>query len=60
MFYVRMPYMWVWILTSLKEFRAGKFWDVMIDQESHILWQAFEDFNVAILDSTSSTSQIVI
>ncbi|PKC68384.1 hypothetical protein RhiirA1_457299 [Rhizophagus irregularis] len=60
LFYVRMPYMWVWILTSLKEFRAGKFWDVMIDQESHILWQAFEDFNVAILDSTSSTSQIVI
>ncbi|CAB4396554.1 unnamed protein product [Rhizophagus irregularis] len=46
LFYVRMPYMWVWILTSLKESRAGKFWDVMIDQESHILWQVFEDFNV--------------
>src|SRR5262249_17735468 len=46
MSYVRMPYVWVWILTSLAEFREGKFWDVMIDQDSHILWQAFEDFNV--------------
>ena len=25
LFYVRMPYMWVWILTSIKEFEAGKF-----------------------------------
>lgn len=46
MSYVRMPYVWVWILTSLKDFEEGKFWDVMIDQESHILWQTFEDFNV--------------
>ncbi|CAI2180355.1 897_t:CDS:2, partial [Funneliformis geosporum] len=46
MFYVRMPYIWVWITTSIKEFKAGQFWDVMIDQKSHILWQSFEEFNM--------------
>lgn len=46
LFYVRMPYMWVWILTSLNEFEIGKFWDVMFDQESYVLWQGFEDFNM--------------
>ncbi|CAG8509730.1 3294_t:CDS:2 [Funneliformis caledonium] len=46
MSYVRMPYIWVWITTSTKEFKAGQFWDVMIDQNSHILWQSFEEFNM--------------
>ncbi|PKY60732.1 hypothetical protein RhiirA4_550893 [Rhizophagus irregularis] len=45
-FYVRMPYMWVWIFTSLEGFKEGQFWDVMIDHESHVLWQNFEDFNM--------------
>ncbi|CAB5182553.1 unnamed protein product [Rhizophagus irregularis] len=46
LFYVRMPYMWVWILISLNEFEIGKFWDVIFDQESYVLWQGFEDFNM--------------
>ncbi|CAI2192217.1 5893_t:CDS:2 [Funneliformis geosporum] len=46
MSYIRMPYIWVWITTSIKEFKAGQFWDVMIDQKSHILWQSFEEFNM--------------
>ncbi|CAG8629446.1 29420_t:CDS:2, partial [Racocetra persica] len=37
-FYVRMPYMWVWILTSFNKI-SGNFWDVMIDQNPHVYWQ---------------------
>ncbi|CAG8680017.1 6836_t:CDS:2 [Funneliformis caledonium] len=44
--YVRMPYIWVWITTSIKEFKAGRFWDVMINHKSHTLWQSFEEFNM--------------
>jgi len=44
LFYVRIPYVWVWILTSYNQ--SYEFWDVMIDQKSHILWQSFEDFNM--------------
>lgn len=42
--YVRMPYVWVWILTSYN--KSSEFWDVMFDQKSHVLWQDFEDFNM--------------
>lgn len=45
--YVRMTYLWVLILSSFN--KTGEFWDVMIDQKSHVLWQEFE----AVFSSTS-------
>ncbi|CAB4388867.1 unnamed protein product [Rhizophagus irregularis] len=44
LFYVRMPYLWLWILISYNE--SFEFWEVMIDQKSHVLWQDSEDFNM--------------
>ncbi|GBC22807.2 hypothetical protein GLOIN_2v1775350 [Rhizophagus irregularis DAOM 181602=DAOM 197198] len=34
------------MLTSHQKFEIGKFWDVIFDQESYVLWQGFEDFNM--------------
>ncbi|CAJ0844995.1 20417_t:CDS:2 [Entrophospora sp. SA101] len=42
-FYICMPYLWVWILTSLNS--TCRFWKVMIQQNSHVFWETFEEFN---------------
>nr|CAG8627249.1 3713_t:CDS:2 [Entrophospora candida] len=42
-FYIRMPYLWVWILTSFSS--TCRFWKVMIQQNSHVFWETFEEFN---------------
>ncbi|EXX73106.1 uncharacterized protein OCT59_027996 [Rhizophagus irregularis] len=43
-FYVRMPYIWMVILTSYN--KSCKFWEAMIRQDSHIFWESFEFFNM--------------
>ncbi|CAI2197999.1 1613_t:CDS:2, partial [Funneliformis geosporum] len=48
--YVCMPYIWMWITTSIKEFKAGQFWDVMIDQKSHILGVYYIYQGIPLLD----------
>ncbi len=45
--YVRLPYLWLWILTSsISDYKAFKFWDKMIDPKQIYFWENWEHFNV--------------
>jgi hypothetical protein len=42
-FYVRMPYIWIVILTSYN--KSCESWEAMIQQGSRVFWESFEFFN---------------
>ncbi|CAG8567970.1 9766_t:CDS:2 [Ambispora leptoticha] len=46
-FYIRLPYIWVWLLVKNSGDRSiYKFWNLMINPEEQFYWQQWENFNV--------------